>query len=158
MVTLKIEDKDVSKLFSKVPDWFQKILKDSAGDKLCSGKLIDRVSGFEDLLQEASFKTQADYYRSIQGDRSPDEIANAKIKLVSSVAWESIGKTVDWKDSSQKKYWPRFIMAPVFRFLDSTYYYGFSLSGAGSRLSFPLEEMSDFFGKLLIDIYKDLQN
>ena len=158
MQTLQLQMKTARKIFNTASKEIKEILMESFGSGFFTGKLIDRVTCFEDLIGEASEEVQKAFSTSIMGVRTSDEIANAKIKLASSVAWDSVGKKPDWNDSNQYKWWPRFIMAPVFRFLGSRYDCEYSFAGAGSRLSFPEEEMSDFFGKLLIDIYKDLQN
>ena len=116
------------------------------------------IHTIEQVYELADEQTRKDYDLAMAGYNTPDRVSYNKARMLSSVAWALAGKKVDGADINQKKWRPWFIMAPVFRFNDSIDCYVTSIAGAGSRLSFPEEGMSDYFGnKFLNEIYKDLQ-
>ena len=135
-------------------------MKKAAKEKNSVKKGFDfsTIKTIEDVYKLADEVACKDYDQAMSGYTTPYRTAHNQVLLMSNAAWSVECKTADGHDTDQKKWWPWCIVAPVFRFDGSLFIYGSSVSGAGSRLSFPLEEMSDFFGNLLIDIYKDLQN
>ncbi len=124
-------------------------------DPVVDFKTIETIERVYELADE---ETRKDYDQAMAGYTTPDRVSYNKARMLSSVAWALVGEKPDGNNTNQKKWWPFFVMAPVFRFYYSYYHFVYSLSGAGSRLSFPLEAMSDFFGeKFLMEIFKDLQ-
>lgn len=66
------------------------------------------------------------------------------------------GFKADYSDINQWKWSPWFLYdknSSAFVFAGSHCDFTFAIAGVGSRLSFPTEEISDFFGKIFIELH-----
>jgi len=70
-------------------------------------------------------------------------IAEFKIWMISKASWLSEGKTIDWTDWDQRKYYPWFDLSPSSGsgFSSIDYYYDIAFSHVGSRRVFPTKEI-----------------
>ena len=116
-----------------------------------------KIKTIDDVYKLADEEARQDYDKAMAGYTTPYRTAHNMALLMSNAAWITDGKTIDWNDRDQDRYWPVFLMAPVFRFGHSIYDCGDSIAGAGSRLSFPTIEWSKFFAEKFPDVFKELQ-
>ena len=112
------------------------------------------IETVEDALKRVDEKSRQEYLKSIEGFNPPDELAYKAKKLVAKALrgdWEP-----NYDNRSQYKWEPFFYWSPGsgFVFTDSDYCCGFTYAYSGSRLCFPNEEMSDYFGKQFIELHR----
>ncbi len=154
METLKLEKETAKKLYPESPKWFQEVLINTFGKKFFSKNIIDRVKTYEDAYLEADEETRMDC-ETFPTD-TEDVIAYKKLKLIANVLrgdW-----VPDWNNSGQNKWFPylRYSSGSGFVFSYSACNCACANSLVGSRLCFPTEELSDYFGKQFIDIHNQI--
>jgi len=152
METLKVERKLVKTLYKKGNKEVKDLLMDNFGNEMFLTNITDRVTSFEDACQESGFSPLEVYCAA----DSKDEKAYKKLKLIATLLREEW--VPDWNDSGQRKWFPvfKYSSGSGFDFSYSYYYYGYTYSGVSSRLCFPTEELTDYFGKQFIDIHREL--
>lgn len=112
------------------------------------------IKTVEDALDRVDEATRQDYLKSIEGYNTPDELAYKAKKLIAKAIrgyWDP-----DWEKGNELKWFPvfRWVSGSGFVFTDSGYYFADAYSAVGSRLCFPTEEMSDYFGEQFILIHR----
>lgn len=117
-------------------------------------ELTDGIKTFEDVCAKNG-QNPADILPFANPINKRQLAANDREKLDYIAEYLQDGFVADYTDWNQRKWYPWFDF-------DSESGFGFSLSycalaftnaGVGSRLSFPTEEISDFFGKQFIDLH-----
>lgn len=155
METLKIDKTTARKLYPETPKWFQNLLINTFGEEFFSKKITDRIKTFEDAYAEADEATRAEFDKEMHDGLSLDTKAYLKRKLIAKVlrgSWEP-----DWNDGSQRKWYPWFEWSAGsgFGFSHSYCHCDSTATDVGSRLCFPTQELSDYFGKQFIDIHRE---
>jgi hypothetical protein len=154
MNTLNVEKKFIKKLYKKGSKEIRDILLEQFDNKMFLARIIDRVTSFEDACEETGQDPNDKKFTT----GTPDDIAYQKKKVIVKALCEEW--VPDWNDGSQKKWYPwfRWSAGSGFDFSYSYYYYGNPFTIVGSRLCFPTQELSDYFGKHFIDIHRDFLN
>jgi hypothetical protein len=152
MTKLQIEKSDAVKIFKTAPEYFKQVLISTFGATTFNGKIIDRIKSFEDACDEAGLDP-GDLFTASD---TPDEIAYKKLKLIAQVLRE--GWEPNWNDSKEYKWFPWFKWSSGsgFAFSGSLCSCANTLTGVGSRLCFPSEELANYFGKQFIEIHNEL--
>jgi hypothetical protein len=155
MKTLQLEKSDAIKIYPSAPEELKKILICTFGKECFSGNIIDRIKTFEDALEAADEEDRKSYEMSIVGMDSPDELAYKQLKLIAKVLrgnW-----LPDWSNSGEGKWWPffKFSSGSGFDFSLSSYHYDNTFTSVSSRLCFPTEELSSYFGRQFIEIHRN---
>lgn len=120
-----------------------KILDVTSWEDIC--KILDRDPN---LLPDTSAYDEADKVAAI---------AEFKIWMISKASWLSEGKTIDWTDWDQRKYYPWFDLSPSSGswFSSSDYLYVCDCSFVGSRRVFPTKEICKHLCEnVFIDLFK----
>jgi hypothetical protein len=151
METLKIDKAKATKLYKEVPEWFRQELCEIFGNAI-KGTIIDRIKTFEDACNEMGINP--DELTSSFDTR--DERAYKKLKVIIKVINE--GWEPNWNDSKEYKWFPWFKWSSGsgFAFSGSLCSCANTLTGVGSRLCFPSEELANYFGKQFIEIHNEL--
>ena len=154
METLKIEKETAKKIFKTAPEWFQKILINTFGEDTFKQNIIDRIKTFDDAYNEADRNTRDEYDCQIHPKLSKHIVARLKLILIAKVLrgdWEP-----DFSNTNQQKWFPvfKFSSGSGFDFSYSHYFYVLTVTSVGSRLCFPSEELSDYFGKQFIELHR----
>lgn len=146
--TLTIDDATARKIYPSAAPELKAILEDSYGKPFFSGKITDRIKTFEDACRE----TGDDPRLFVEGTK--DEIAYKKLKVITAALNQEW--TPDWNNLNQPKWYPWFYMdAPGFRFYASYCTFTSARAGAGSRLRFASEELSNYAAKQFLHLYQD---
>ncbi len=134
-------------------------MKKAAKEKNSKKKAFDfsTIKTIEDVYKLADEVACKDYDQAMNGYTTPYRTAHNQVLLMSNAAWRYEEKTADGHDTNQYKWWPYFIVAPFFRFDYSFCHFEYSVSSAGSRLSFPTPEWSKFFAENFTEVFKELQ-
>jgi hypothetical protein len=146
---MKIDKQEAKKLYPEVPPWFQRELEGAFGTECFKKKNFDDIKTFEDACAELDINPQAVYFK----DRTPDEIAYIKLKVVAQAINQ--GWVPDWNNTNQNKWWPWFNLSSGFGFSYSGYGYGRASTSVGSRLCFESKEKSDYAAKQFLGLYKE---
>jgi hypothetical protein len=149
MESLKLEKKTAKKLYPEAPVWFRKILDETFSPDLFKKRSFDEIKTFEDACEELGIENISSL---LNENDTTDEIAYKKLKVI--VRAINQGWEPDWSNTSQKKWWPWFILSSGFGFSRSLYYCACTNSTVGSRLCFESEKKSDYAAKQFIDLYE----
>jgi hypothetical protein len=154
MKNLTVESKLIKNLYKKGSKEIQNILMDYFGNEIFSSRIIDRVTSFEDACEETGQNPNDKKFTT----GTLDDIAYQKKKVIAMALRE--GWVPDWNDTSQRKWYPWFHCSAGsgFDFSYSSYCCDDTITLVGSRLCFPTQELSDYFGKHFIDIHRDFLN
>lgn len=151
MTTLKIEEKEATKIYSNpnVDPVFKLILEQTFGQDFFNRKITDRVKTFEDACEIAGIDPNQDKFKK----SSPDEIAYAKLKIIIEALNE--GWKPDWSDENKYKYFPWFYLNGSSGFRFDGVGYGCTGSTVGSRLCFKSKELAEYAATQFFSLYKD---
>ena len=152
--TLQISKKTAKKIFKDAPEYLREILISTFGADTFKSNVIDRIKTFEDAYEEADKKTRDEFDQQINPNLSEHIVARLKLILIAKVLrgeWEP-----DFSNSNQEKWFPwfKFSAGSGFDFSDSSYYFVLTNPSVGSRLCFPNEELSNYFGKQFIELHR----
>ena len=146
---LTIEKHEAKRLLPDAPEWLKRKLIEEFGEEITKQKDFENIKTFEDAC--AKFKVHPD---DVFNERDmPDEIAYKKLKLI--IRAINNGWVPDWKNESQKKWVPWFVLSSGFGFDSSDYYYGNSHTDAGSRLCFESDEKSTYAANQFLNLYEE---
>ena len=153
-VSILINEETAKKIFKDSPESLQKILISTFGAATFSINIIDHVKTFSDAYSLADEATRKEYDLQINPNLSEHIVARLKLILIAKVLrgeWEP-----DFSNSNQEKWFPwfKFSAGSGFVFSVSGYYYGRTVACVGSRLCFPTQELSDYFGKQFIELHR----
>ena len=152
--TLQISKKTAKKIFKDAPEYLREILISTFGADTFKSNVIDRIKTFADAYEAADEKTRDEFDRQINPNLSEHIVARLKLILIAKVLrgeWEP-----DFSNSNQEKWFPwfKFSASSRFDFSYSAYYYDHASTPVGSRLCFPNEELSNYFGKQFIELHR----
>ena len=159
--TLQISKKTARKIFKDAPEYLREILISTFGADTFKSNVIDRIKTFEDAYEEADKKTRDEFDRQINRQTiyqtpnlSEHIVARLKLILIAKVLrgeWEP-----DFSNSNQEKWFPwfKFSADSEFDFSFSYCAYDLTYTDVGSRLCFPNEELSNYFGKQFIKLHR----
>lgn len=154
MQTLKIEKEKAKQIFKEASESLREILISTFGADTFKQNVIDRIKTFSDAYDNADRNTRAEYDCQVHFALSKHIVARLKLILIAKVLrgdWEP-----DFSNSNQQKWIPifKFSAGSGFGFSASNYYCDYTNAGVGSRLCFPSEELSDYFGKQFIELHR----
>lgn len=154
MQTLKIEKEKAKQIFKEASESLREILISTFGADTFKQNVIDRIKTFSDAYDNADRNTRAEYDCQVHFALSKHIVARLKLILIAKVLrgdWEP-----DFSNSNQQKWIPifKFSAGSGFDFSYSHYYCAYANSDVGSRLCFPSEELSDYFGKQFIELHR----
>ena len=131
----------------------KQLLENIFGKEIFMTNETDPVKIFENFLKSKGLSIQ-DYPLPYKKPTSTEEEAINAFYMLRSIA-KILKKdwTPDWNDKKEK-WFPVFNMSGGVGFSYSHSNFGPSFSTVGSRLCFPTEEMSDFFGKEFLIIHR----
>ena len=152
--TLQISKKTAKKIFKDAPEYLREILISTFGADTFKSNVIDQIKTFEDAYEEADKKTRDEFDQQIHPNLSEHIVARLKLILIAKVLrgeWEP-----DFSNSNQQKWIPifKFSAGSGFYFSFSGYYSDRTSATVGSRLCFPSEELSDYFGNQFIELHR----
>lgn len=152
--TLKIEKEKAKQIFKEAPESLREILISTFGADTFKLNVIDRIKTFADAYEAADEKTRDEFDQQIHPNLSEHIVARLKLILIAKVLrgeWEP-----DFSNSNQEKWFPwfKFSAGSGFGFSGSGCGYGRTLAAVGSRLCFPNEELSNYFGKQFIKLHR----
>jgi len=116
----------------------------------------NQVKSFEEAYQLLDPIAQKRYDETLSVLNTPDEVAYKKLKLIAQVLrgdWVPY-----WSNTDQRKWFPIFEWSAGsgIGFSDSDFGYSDAVTTVGSRLCFPTQEMSDYFGRQFIEIHREM--
>lgn len=154
MQTLKIEKEKAKQIFEEESESLREILISTFGADTFKQNVIDRIKTFSDAYDNADRNTRAEYDCQVHFALSKHIVARLKLILIAKVLrgdWEP-----DFSNSNQQKWIPifKFSAGSGFVFSFSGYYCADTAATVGSRLCFPSEELSDYFGKQFIELHR----
>lgn len=154
MQTLKIEKEKAKQIFKEASESLREILISTFGADTFKQNVIDRIKTFSDAYDNADRNTRAEYDCQVHFALSKHIVARLKLILIAKVLrgdWEP-----DFSNSNQQKWIPifKFSAGSGFDVSDSDCDYGSTATIVGSRLCFPSEELSDYFGKQFIELHR----
>lgn len=140
---MKIEKEKAIKLYPDAPQWLKDELEDEFGNEFWIIKSYKKIKTLEDALI-ANGSTLAEFDKKVKGWPHDTMCYEARKEIAKAIRgdWEP-----DWADTSDRKWFPYFVLSSGCGFSYSDYFYDYSHTFVGSRLCFPTEEQSDYFGK-----------
>jgi len=158
MQTLEITSEKAKQLYPDAEGDFKEMLEEKFGKKFLSGKFIDDIETFDDIIRLAG--VHPDDYRP-RNDETVDELAYRHAKLIAKVY--NRGSVLDAGNTEQYKYFPWHVITK-----DKSKPSGFGLSyhgydgwhthsDVGVRLCFLRSEDAIDAGKKFIEIYENLK-
>ena len=148
-MALKIEKETAKKLYSNVPEWYQKEMVAEFGEEFFKEECYESIKTFDDACTELDVNPGL-VFNDLD---SPDEVAYKKLKVIAKAINQ--GWSPDWSDADQYKYYPYFkVLSSGFGFSGSDCGYAGTYANVGSRLCFESREKSDYAAAQFIDLYK----
>jgi len=155
METLNITKENALKAYGSADKKGKSILENLLGKNVFQKEITERVSCFDDILQELSID-KSEFEKSCKGLES-DEVAYRKAKLVCKALNE--GWVPDWTNGQYDKYflWFKMGSSSGVCFAYNGYGHWCTVSVVGSHLCFKSSKLAEFAGKLFEqEIYKPL--
>lgn len=145
------------KIYNQLDAKGKKLLEAEFGkDFFYEPNITDRIKSYEDACKEKGYDPIAELpYKDPITKRQ--KVANAHIMLDIIAEALQDGFIGDYNNVSQHKWFPVFkVTGSGFGFSDSGYDGWNSGTLVGSRLCFPKEAVSDYFGKQFIDLHNEI--
>jgi hypothetical protein len=112
-------------------------------------KIKDRVKSYEDACRELGEQPITDF-----GNDTKDEIAYKKLKTIAKAL--NGGWVANYRDGSQKKWFPWFYMpSSVFAFCDAYYEYSNPYAGSSARLCLKDSGLAKHMGETFLTLWED---
>lgn len=151
--SIKLTDKEAIELYKTADESWKKVLEKNWDKKILSGKILDRVKTWQDVLDEAGKDDEEVVpYSKPRGKKQKSQNAFARIQLLSEVLNE--GVILDWSNRDQPKYYPYFEKKNGVWVVDSYLYYHFD-AFMGCGFYYKDAETALFAGKQFLEIYSE---
>lgn len=149
---LKIKKETAKTVYEESPSWFQKVLTETFGKACFKTTDFNDIKTFNDACVACGTTEQAFELKFKDLNLDLDTVFYEKLKMVAKAINQ--GWVPDWSNSSQRKWYPYFEVAPSGAgFSDSDYLCTFAYAGVGSRLCFESEAKAIHAGKQFTSIY-----
>lgn len=145
---MKIDKTTAKKLFPESPEWFKEELIKQFGKETFEKRDFRDIKTFEDACKELDISTA-----QFLGGDTRDETAYKKLKII--IQAINQGWTPNWSNSSQRKWWPWFVLSSGFGFSYSDCNYTYTFAGVSSRLCTDTKEKAVYMATQFEAEYKD---
>jgi hypothetical protein len=145
---LKIEKETAKKIYDSVPEFFKEQLESEFGKETFRKRVFTDIKTFGDACEALGI----DPASVVSTNDAADEAAYKKLKVVIKAINQNW--IPDWSNTSQRKWWPWFVLSSGFGFSGSDCNCADSNAYVGSRLCFESEEKSDYCAKQFIDLWE----
>ncbi|MDR0658829.1 MAG: hypothetical protein LBG18_07865 [Mediterranea sp.] len=153
-MNLSISKKNARIAYKNADSCGKELLEHLLGREVFSEKITDRIKTFENALEETG-KPNVPEFKDVPEDLR--EYFQYQYKAIVIAEALNEGWEADYKDSSQRKWYPWFYISPSgFAFHDSGYVFTYPSAGRAARLCLKSEELADYAGKQFKDIYEGI--
>lgn len=154
--TIKIRKADAQKAYAQAPAEMKSTLETLLGkSNLVPADITERVKSYKDACEVLGLNPDAGmpFLLSVLTEEQKAINAFYMLRVIAKALNEYW--TPDWKDKSQRKYFPWFeVIGSGFRFYYSGV--GYFFSSVGSRLCFKTEKLATYAGKQFCDLYNQM--